>query len=149
MKFIAPIAGVTPEKHCQFTAICDCTRIRVLRVYPKCNQTTAIGFLDYLLERLPFRVEAIQIDNGAESPVRLLLARPGPGHPTCLHQARHPQAERQSREIAPHRLRGVLRRMLDGVVIDDTDLVDDKPPTMGGPPATSTSPRRLGRPDPL
>ena len=38
----------------------------MLRVYPKCNQTTAIQFLDYLLEQLPFRVESVQTDNGAE-----------------------------------------------------------------------------------
>ena len=66
VKFIAPIAGVTEKKHYQFTAIDDCTRIRVLRVYPRNNQKTAIQFLDYVLERLPFRVESIQTDNGAE-----------------------------------------------------------------------------------
>jgi hypothetical protein len=38
----------------------------VLRTYPKRNQQTAIQFLDYLLERLPFRVEVIQTDNGPE-----------------------------------------------------------------------------------
>lgn len=126
VKFIAPIAGVTAKKHYQFTAIDDCTRIRVLRAYPRCNQKTAIQFLDYVLERLPFRVDAIQTDNGAESPDGLLLARSGSGHPPHLHLARDAQAERQSREIAPHRLRGVLCRMLDGVVIDDTELFNDK-----------------------
>jgi hypothetical protein len=35
----------------QFTAIDDCTRLRVLRIYPKLNQQTAIQFLDYVLER--------------------------------------------------------------------------------------------------
>ena len=53
-------------KHYQFTAIDDCIRIRLLRVYPRNNQKTAIQFLDYLLERLPFRVESIQTDNGTE-----------------------------------------------------------------------------------
>lgn len=66
VKSIASIAGVTAQKHYQFTAIDDCTRIRVLRVYPKCNQKTAVQFLDYVLERLPFRVESVQTDNGAE-----------------------------------------------------------------------------------
>jgi hypothetical protein len=32
----------------------------VLRVYPALNQKTAIQFVDYVLERLPFRVEVIQ-----------------------------------------------------------------------------------------
>jgi transposase len=64
VKFIQPLAG--RKKYYQFTAIDDCTRLRVLRAYDRCNQHTAIQFLDYLLERLPFRVEVIQTDNGAE-----------------------------------------------------------------------------------
>jgi hypothetical protein len=38
----------------------------VLRIYDRCNQQTAIQFLDYLLERLPFRVEVILTDIHAE-----------------------------------------------------------------------------------
>jgi transposase InsO family protein len=64
-RFIAPLAG-SRRKHYQFTAIDDCTRLRVLRIYPQLNQKTAIQFVDYVLERLPFRVEVIQTDNGAE-----------------------------------------------------------------------------------
>jgi len=67
VKFIQPLPGVPkPRKYYQFTAIDDCTRLRVLRIYPKLNQQTAIQFLDYVLERLPFRVEVIQTDNGVE-----------------------------------------------------------------------------------
>jgi hypothetical protein len=65
VKCIAPLAG-SRRKHDQFTAIDDCTRLGVLRIYPQLNQKTAIQFVDYLLERLPFRVEVIQTDNGAE-----------------------------------------------------------------------------------
>jgi transposase len=65
VKFIEPLAG-SRKKHYQFTAIDDCTRIRVLRIYPRNNQKTAIQFIDYVLEKLPFRVELIQTDNGAE-----------------------------------------------------------------------------------
>lgn len=35
-------------------------------VYDRLNQKTAIQFVDYALERLPFRVEVIQTDNGSE-----------------------------------------------------------------------------------
>jgi IS30 family transposase len=69
VKFIQPLPGSKPNarrKHYQFTAIDDCTRLRVLRIYPQLDQKTAIQFLDYVLERLPFRVEVIQTDNGAE-----------------------------------------------------------------------------------
>jgi transposase-like protein len=65
VKFIAPLGG-SRRKHYQFTAIDDCTRLRVLRIYPQLDQKTAIQFVDYVLERLPFRVEVIQTDNGAE-----------------------------------------------------------------------------------
>ena len=65
VKFIQPLAG-SRKPYYQFTATDDCTRLRVLRIYDRCNQQTAIRFLDYVLERLPFRVEVIQTDNGAE-----------------------------------------------------------------------------------
>ncbi len=50
----------------QFTASDDCTRLRVLKIYPKVDQNTAVAFLDHVLGRLPFRVDVIQTDNGAE-----------------------------------------------------------------------------------
>ena len=56
----------TRRRFYQFTAIDDCTRIRVLKVYDACNQRTAIAFIDDVLRRLPFRVHVIQTDNGAE-----------------------------------------------------------------------------------
>jgi len=64
VKFIEPItAGPARRKrYYQYTAIDDCTRLRVLRIYPRSDQKTAIQFLDYVLARLPFRVEVIQTD---------------------------------------------------------------------------------------
>ena len=37
-----------------------------MRIYDRCNQDTSIRFLDYVFEKLPFRVDVIQTDNGAE-----------------------------------------------------------------------------------
>ena len=65
VKFVAPLRGAR-KKYYQFTAIDDCTRLRVLRIYDRLNQKTAIQFVDYVLERLPFLVQVIQTDNGAE-----------------------------------------------------------------------------------
>jgi transposase InsO family protein len=65
VKFLERIAG-TRKRLYQFTAIDDCTRVRVLKVYDACNQSTAIRFIDEVLRRLPFRVHVIQTDNGAE-----------------------------------------------------------------------------------
>jgi transposase InsO family protein len=62
--FLERIPG-TRTRLSQFTAIDDCTRIRVLTIYDACNQGTAIRFLDEVLRRLPFRVLVVQTDNGA------------------------------------------------------------------------------------
>ena len=65
VKFLERIPG-TRKRLYQFTAIDDCTRIRVLKIYDACNQRTAIQFTDEVVRRLPFRVHVIQTDNGAE-----------------------------------------------------------------------------------
>jgi len=65
VKFLERIPG-SQKRLYQFTAIDDCTRIRVLKVYSRCNQRTAIRFIDDVLRRLPFRVHVVQTDNGAE-----------------------------------------------------------------------------------
>ncbi len=43
-------------------------RIRVLRIYGRNIQQTAIVFVDYVLSKLPFKVECIQTDNGSLPP---------------------------------------------------------------------------------
>jgi transposase-like protein len=65
VKFIAPLKG-SRAKHYQFTAIDDCTRLRVLRIDDRLGQKSAIQFVDYVLEKLPFHVRRIQTDNGSE-----------------------------------------------------------------------------------
>jgi transposase len=65
VKFLERIPG-TRKRLYQFTAIDDCTRIRVLKIYDACNQASAISFVDEVIRRLPFRVLVIQTDNGAE-----------------------------------------------------------------------------------
>lgn len=65
VKFLERIPG-THRRLYQFTAIDDCTRIRVLKVYDRCNQRTAVQFIDEVVRRLPFRVLVVQTDNGAE-----------------------------------------------------------------------------------
>ncbi len=65
VKFLERIPG-TRKRLYQFTAIDDCTRVRVLKVYDACNQATAIRFVDEVRRRLPFRIQVVQTDNGAE-----------------------------------------------------------------------------------
>ncbi len=65
VKFLERIPG-TGKRLYQFTAIDDCTRIRVLKIYDRCNQRTAIRFLNEVRSRLPFRIQVLQTDNGGE-----------------------------------------------------------------------------------
>lgn len=124
VKFITPI-GARGKKYYQFTAIDDCTRIRVLRIYPRCNQKTAIQFLDYLLEKLPFGVEAIQTDNGAEFASQFHYHVLDRG---IRHVYIKPATPRLNGKVErSHRIDAEeFYRMLDGVVIDDTQLFNDK-----------------------
>jgi transposase InsO family protein len=128
VKFIQPLpasqAG-SRRKHYQFTAIDDCTRLRVLRIYPKLNQQTAIQFLDYVLERLPFRVEVIQTDNGVEfgSSFHWHVLDKGIGHDYIK-----PRTPRLNGKVErSHRIDAEeFYQLLDGVVIDDTKVFNDK-----------------------
>jgi transposase InsO family protein len=124
VKFIAPLSGAR-RKHYQFTAIDDCTRIRVLRIYARNNQQTAIQFLDYVLEKLPFAVEVVQTDNGAEFQGAFhwhVLDR-GIGHVYIK-----PSTPRLNGKVErSHRIDAEeFYRLLDGVVIDDTRLFNEK-----------------------
>jgi transposase len=122
VKFIAPLQGSRRKKHYQFTAIDDCTRIRVLRIYDRLNQQSAIRFLDYVLETLPFKVEVIQTDNGAEfgSQFHFHVLDRGIGH--VYIKPATPRPEREGRAVPPDRPGGVLPDAREGVVVDDTGL---------------------------
>lgn len=53
----------------QFTAIDDCTRLRVLRLYDARNASNAVAFVEQLLGAFPFPIQRIQTDRtdrGAE-----------------------------------------------------------------------------------
>lgn len=66
VKFLGPIAGLSRSRFYQYTAIDDCTRIRVMKIYERHNQNNSIQFVDYVLSKLPFQVYSIQTDNGPE-----------------------------------------------------------------------------------
>ena len=50
----------------QYTAIDDATRIRALQIYRKHNQQCAIQFINYVIEKFPFRINTIRTDRGHE-----------------------------------------------------------------------------------
>jgi transposase len=132
VKFVEPLpkAGKTGVplkpvgrrgKFYQFTAIDDCTRLRIMKIYPRLNQKTAIQFLDYVLAQLPFSVEKIQTDNGVEFATQFHwhVLDKGIGH--VYIKPRTPRlngkVERSHRIDAEE-----FYRLLDGVVIDDVNV---------------------------
>ena len=129
VKFIEPLGtakrGKRRRKFYQFTAIDDCTRLRILRVYPALNQETAIQFVDYVMQRLPFQVEVIQTDNGSEFGTKFHwhVLDKGVGH--VYIKPRTPRlngkVERSHRIDAEE-----FYRLLEGVVIDDAKVFNDK-----------------------
>jgi transposase InsO family protein len=50
----------------QYTAIDDCTRCRVLRLYPRRSASNTIDFIQCCVEELPFPIQRIQTDRGSE-----------------------------------------------------------------------------------
>jgi len=53
-------------KRYQYTAIDDCTRIRALKVYKSHTQASSIDFINYVVEKFPFRIKVVRTDNGHE-----------------------------------------------------------------------------------
>jgi transposase InsO family protein len=57
----------------QYTAIDDCSRYRVLRLYPWLNTRSSLAFLAELLRVMPFPIRRLQTDNGSEFPLAFRL----------------------------------------------------------------------------
>ena len=50
----------------QYTAVDDCTRYRVLRLYTRRTAANTLDFLDCVIEEMPFPVQRVQTDRGRE-----------------------------------------------------------------------------------
>ena len=97
----------------------------MLRIYPQLNQKTAIQFVDYVIDRLPFQVELIQTDNGTEfgSAFHWHVLDKGIAH-TYI---KPPTPRLNGKVERSHRIDAEeFYRMLDGVVIDDAQVFNDK-----------------------
>src|SRR5215213_5269242 len=127
VKFIEPLGqtGGRPKKYYQFTVIDDCTRLRVLRAYPRCDQKTAIAFVDHVLAKLPFQVERVQTDNGSEfgTSFHLHLLDLGVDHVKIK-----PRTPRLNGKVErSHRIDSEeFYRLLQGQVIDDANVFTEK-----------------------
>jgi len=58
----------------QYTALDDCTRFRVLRLYRRLHQSSSLAFLGELCRAFPFPIRKLQCDNGHEFPFAFALA---------------------------------------------------------------------------
>lgn len=113
------------RRYYQFTAIDDCTRLRVLKIYEQNTQKTAIQFIDYVLSRLPFRTEVIQTDNGAEFQQLFHWHILDKG---IRHVYIKPRTPRLNGKVErSHRVdEEEFYRMLEGMVIDDAKVFNNK-----------------------
>lgn len=92
---------------------------------PQLNQKTAIQFVDYILTRLPFGVDVIQTDNGAEFQTSSHWHVLGQGSEPRLHQPRTPRLNGKVERF--HRVDAEeFYRRLDGVLIDDAKVFNTK-----------------------
>ena len=149
VKFIEPLGGSPQASYYQFTAIDDCTRLRVLRIYPRNNQKTAIQFLDYVLREAAVRASS------ASRPTTAPSSRP-PSTGTCSTAASATStsspAPRGSTARSSDHTASTPRSstgLLDGVVIDDAKPVQRQAPRVGGLLQLPPTPRRPRRPNPL
>ena len=85
------VVAVKRTKVFQYTALDDCTRLRVLRLYPRQNQHSSLHFLDELRSALPFPIKKLQCDNGSEFPLAFKLAVEAAGIKHRYIKPRRPQ----------------------------------------------------------
>jgi transposase InsO family protein len=85
---VVKLAG---RKAYQYTAIDDCTRFRVLRLYRELNQRSSVDFLGEVRRALPFPIHQLQCDNGTEFSLSFALTVQEAGIKLRYIRPRHPQ----------------------------------------------------------
>jgi len=68
------VVKVDGRKAYQYTAIDDCTRLRVLRLYRRRNVRVSQEFLGQMIQAFPFPIRKVQTDRGQEFSFAFLLA---------------------------------------------------------------------------
>jgi len=75
----------------QYTALDDCTRFRVLRLYRRLYHGSSLAFLIELRRAFPFQIRRLQCDNGREFPLEFALAVEAAGIRHRYIRPRRPQ----------------------------------------------------------
>ena len=74
MKVDVKCVRVKRQRYFQYTALDDCTRFRVLRLYRQLNHRTILAFLREAWAAMPFPIRKLRSDNGAEWPLAFALS---------------------------------------------------------------------------
>ena len=85
---VVKLAG---RKAFQYTAIDDCTRFRVLRLYRELNQRSSVDFFAQVRRALPFPIRKLQCDNGTEFSLSFALTVQAAGVKLRYIRPRQPQ----------------------------------------------------------
>ncbi len=124
VKFLERIKD-TRKRYYQFTAIDDCTRLRVMKIFDRNNQLSAIQFVDYVLSRLPFKTIVIQTDNGSEFQEQFHWHVLDKGINHIYIKPRRPRLN--GKVERSHRIdEEEFYSMIKGVIIDDAKLFNEK-----------------------
>jgi transposase InsO family protein len=84
------------ERVFQYTAIDDCTRFRVLRLYPRLNQHSSTHFFGEVRRALPFPIRRVQTDHGTEFPLAFRLTVEAAG---CGYRYIRPRRPQQNGKV--------------------------------------------------
>ena len=79
------------ERVFQYTALDDCTRFRVLRLYRRLNQHSSLHFFHEVRRAMPFPIRRVQTDHGTEFPLAFRLSVEAAGCAYRYIQPRRPQ----------------------------------------------------------
>jgi transposase InsO family protein len=80
----------------QYTAIDDCTRFRVLRLYRRLNQYSSTHFFGEIRRALPFPIRRLQTDRGSEFPLAFRLTVEAAG---CRYRYIRPRRPQQNGKV--------------------------------------------------
>jgi transposase InsO family protein len=75
----------------QYTALDDCTRFRVLRLYRRLHHGSSLAFLAELQQAFPFPIKRLQCDHGQEFPFAFVLGVEAAGIRHRYIRPRRPQ----------------------------------------------------------
>jgi len=85
------VVKVQARKCFQYTALDDCTRLRVLRLSREQNQRSSLTFLEQVRQSFPFPIRKVQTDHGTEFSLDFVLALEQAGIRHRYIQPRRPQ----------------------------------------------------------